>query len=67
MFSGLMFAIDYFSTGCYRKPLMDGVQYVLSQLRWQVLYEVWTALESKAKATMSLVENVTRAGLRLLM
>lgn len=46
---------------------MDGVQYVLSQLRWQVLYEVWTALESKAKATMSLVENVTRAGLRLLM
>jgi hypothetical protein len=67
MFSGLMFAIDYFSTGYYRKPLVDGVQYVLSQLRWQVLYEVWTALESKAKATMSLVENLTRAGLRLLM
>ncbi|EMT74112.1 4-hydroxyacetophenone monooxygenase [Fusarium odoratissimum] len=67
IFNGLMFAIDYFSGGCYRKLLLDGVQHVLSQLGWQVLYEVWTALESKAKAAVSLVGNMTRAGLRLFM
>ncbi|KAG5790367.1 hypothetical protein H9Q69_010558 [Fusarium xylarioides] len=33
IFGGLVFAIDYFSAGYYRKPLLEGFQDVVSQLR----------------------------------